>query len=75
MHSNGAPRSGVDIASGLITAPCLDCGDIVALASLSKEATKYASQNNDLEKKQKLFLTWLGHCRDDNLRLPVASLL
>ena len=52
MHSNGGPRSGVDIASGLITAPCLDCGNInVALASLSEGATEYAVQNNDLEKE------------------------
>ena len=51
MHSNGAPRSGVDIASGLITAPCLDCGNIVALASHSEGATEYAVQNNDLEKE------------------------
>lgn len=40
MHSNGAPRGGVDIALGLITAPRLDCGDIVALAFLSEEATE-----------------------------------
>ena len=53
MHSNGGPGSGVDIASGLITAPCLDCGNIiVALASLSEGATEYAVQNNnDLEKE------------------------
>ena len=51
MHSNGAPRSGVDIALGLITAPRLDCGDIVALAFLSEEATEYAVQDNDLEKE------------------------